>query len=69
MSRIRRLLSRLLRRRATAGVGSGREGGPAAGGAGVREPRRPVPTGPGPRAGAVPVPVPDQVVTLSDPRR
>ncbi|HET9143461.1 hypothetical protein [Actinophytocola sp.] len=69
ISRIRRLLNRLLRRRTAAGAGSGGEGGPAAGGAGVREPRRPLPKGPNSMAGAAARPAPSQVVTLPDPRR
>ncbi|HEV7647398.1 MAG TPA: hypothetical protein VGP26_04480 [Actinophytocola sp.] len=39
------------------------------GSAGVREPRHPKPLGPMSDAGALPVPVPPQLITLPDPRR
>ena len=41
---------------------------PPDGSAGVREPRRPKPVGPSSGAGAKPMPVPELVAVLSDPR-
>ncbi|MFC5108496.1 hypothetical protein [Kibdelosporangium philippinense] len=65
---IRSLVRRLLRRRVPAGAGPGRPG-EAGGSAGVREPRRPKPTGPQSAAGVKPDPQEGQTITVKDPRR
>jgi hypothetical protein len=65
---IRSVLRRLLRRRVSAGTGRGRPG-EAGGSAGVREPRRPRPSGPQSAAGRKPEPASSQTITLPDPRR
>ncbi|MET0234672.1 MAG: hypothetical protein ABW224_08560 [Kibdelosporangium sp.] len=64
---IRSVLRRLLRRRVPAGTGPGRPG-ETGGSAGVREPRRPKPTGPS-SAGVKPDPQEGVTITLQDPRR
>ncbi|MGH3622700.1 MAG: hypothetical protein ACRDQ5_13040 [Sciscionella sp.] len=63
------LVRRLLRRRVPAGVGPPRDD--TGGAAGVREPRRPRPSGPSAAAAAVPEPEPSESITaqLPDPRR
>ncbi|GAB3875864.1 hypothetical protein GCM10029964_021230 [Kibdelosporangium lantanae] len=66
---IKRMLRRVFRRRVAAGVGNRRGPGEAGGSAGVREPRRPKPTGPPLAQGTKPEPDPGQTMTLPDPRQ
>ena len=47
----------------------GGDGGDDNGSAGVREPRRPLPLGPMSDAGELPVPEPQTMIALPDPRR
>ncbi|HEU0088839.1 MAG TPA: hypothetical protein VFQ77_14535 [Pseudonocardiaceae bacterium] len=68
LSVLRRLLSRLLRRRQPVPAGPGRDPRDEGGSAGVREPRRPRPHGPQSGAAARELPREEQQAVLPDPR-